>query len=60
MPVHVEEVETQVRDDPRGAKRGEPGAGDDQRSAASDPQLALRIDHVVALRRSRDLRLHAD
>lgn len=56
MPVQIDEVEVMARDEPREAQRSAASPQPD----APDPQFATKIDHAIALLRSRDLRLRAD
>lgn len=58
MAVQIDEVEVEARDDRREQQRSGPGLG--AQPGAPDPQLAITIDHTIALLRSRNLRLRAD
>lgn len=58
MAVHIDEVEVQVDEDARAPRRADAAA--DPRSGAPDPALRIEIDHVIAVLRSRSMRLRAD
>ena len=60
MAVHVEEVETQVREEPADLRRPAAGADAGAGGPAPDPQTTIKLHHAFALMRSRDLRLWAD
>lgn len=60
MAVHIDEVVTEVQEDPDPRRGSGAAAGAGSADVLRDPRLTLSIDHAVALLRSRCIRLRAD
>lgn len=60
MAVHIDEVVTEVQEDPNRQRGADAAASAGAQDVLDDPRLALAIDRAVAVGRARCMRLRAD